>query len=472
MHLLDCIVRNGRVLLPDGLQQVDIGIADGRIVGLFSPGIEVESREIIDASGLLVFPGTIDVHFHCRAPSYPEREDFASGTAAAAVSGVTTVLEMPISIPPASTPERIAERMKLASKSLYVDMGFYGSCGLLDAADIAGQIEVGAIGIKAFLQSLPAGREDEFDGLCLETDVSILQAFELLRGITIPCVFHAEANDLLTYLSKRLIAAGRRDPQAYPLSRPAFVEAIAVAKLLILAEKFDVPLHIPHVSSKMTVDLVRDAKARGVPVTAETCPHYLAFDASAFDRVGLYAKCNPPLKTPEDRLGLWEGVLDGTIDIIASDHSPFTIEEKERTADDIWSTPPGFPVVEVLTQFVMGRAIAGELSFQRATELISSGPARIFGLGTKGRIAVGYDADLVLYDPEPEVICRPEDFKSRSGRTGKIWEGMPLRGRTVATLLRGQVVARDGDVVGKPGTGRVIRPSAVPGTEDTSQIER
>lgn len=461
--MFDSVVRNGRVLLPDGLQQVDIGITDGRIVALLAAGSEVKAREFIDASGLLVFPGTIDAHFHCRAPSYPEREDFASGTAAAAVSGVTTVLEMPISIPPTSTPERMVERMKLASTSLYVDMGFYGSCGTLDPDDIAGQIEAGAIGIKGFLQSVPAGREDEFDGICLPTDVEVMRAFELLRGSTVPCVFHAEANDLLTYISDRLIAAGRRDPQTHPLSRPPFVEAIAVAKLLVLAEEFDVPLHIPHVSSKMTVDLIRDAKARGVPVTAETCPQYLAFDASAFDRVGLYAKCNPPLKTPEDRAGLWEGVLDGTIDIIATDHSPFTTEEKDRTAGDIWATLPGFPGVEVLTQFVMGRAVTGELSFERATELVAGGPARIFGLGTKGRIAVGYDADLVLYDPEPEVICRPEDFKSRSGRTGRIWEGMPLRGRTVTTLLRGQVVAQDGDVIGEPGAGRVIRPSAAPG---------
>ncbi|MDI3341358.1 MAG: dihydroorotase family protein [Sphaerobacter sp.] len=450
------------MLLPDGLQSVDIGIANGRIVALLAPGSEVEAREIIDAGGLLVFPGTIDAHFHCRAPSYPEREDFASGTAAAAVSGVTTVLEMPISIPPSSTPERLVERMKLASTSLYVDMGFYGSCGTLDAGDIAGQIEAGAIGIKGFLQSVPAGREDEFDGICLATDVEILRAFELLRGSPVPCVFHAEANDLLTYLTDRLIAAGRRDPQVHPLSRPPFVEAVAVAKLLVLAEEFDVPLHIPHVSSKVTVDLIRDAKARGVRVTAETCPQYLAFDASAFDRVGLYAKCNPPLKTPEDRAGLWEGVLDGTLDIITTDHSPFTTEEKDRTEGNIWATLPGFPGVEVLTQFVMGRAVTRELSFERATELISAGPARIFGLGTKGRIAIGYDADLVLYDPEPEIICRPENFKSRSGGAGRIWEGMVLRGRTVTTLVRGQVVARDGDVVGEPGTGRVIRPSAAP----------
>ena len=461
--MLDALVVNGQVLLRDGLQRVDVGVAGGKIAALMVPGSDADARETIDATGLLVFPGVIDAHFHCRAPSHPEREDFASGTAAAAVSGVTTVIEMPISIPPTSTPERMRARMASAAESLYVDMGFYGSCGTLSAEDIAGQLAAGAIGIKAFLQSVPRGREDEFDGICLATDVEILRAFELLRGIGVPCAFHAEANDLLTYLSDGLIQSGRRDAAVHPLSRPPFVEAIAVAKLLVLAEEFDVPLHVPHISSKMTVDLIRDAKARGVPVTAETCPQYLAFDASALDRVGVFAKCNPPLKTQEDIDALWEAIGDGTIDLVATDHSPFTVEEKERTADNIWAALPGFPGVEVLTQFIMGRAVTGDLTFERATDLIAGAPARIFHLdGAKGQIKLGLDADLTLYDPAPVVTLRAEDFRSRSGRTGRIWDGMPVRGRTAVTMLRGRVVARDGQVVGEPGFGDILRPQSVP----------
>lgn len=455
--MFDALVRNGLVLLPDGLQSVDIGIADGKIAAIFAESTDVEARESIDAGGLYVLPGTIDAHFHCRAPSFPEREDFASGTAAAAVSGVTSVFEMPISIPATSTTQRLLDRMAIAAPSLYVDMGFYGSCGTLDDDEIQGMIAAGAIGIKAFLQTVPVGREAEFDGICLATDVEILRAFELLRGVGVPCAFHAEANDLLTYLSDRLIASGRRDPQVHPFSRPPFVEAIAVAKLLVLAEEFDVPLHVPHVSSRITVDLIREAKARGVPVTAETCPQYLAFDASAFDRVGVFAKCNPPLKTPDDVKALWDGVRDGTFDLIATDHSPFTVEEKERTADDIWAAPPGFPGVEVLTQFVMGRAVTGELSFEHATDLVAGAPSRIFHQDhAKGRITIGLDADFTIYDPAPAVTFRSEEFKSRSGRTGRIWDGLTVQGKTAMTILRGQVIARDGEITGKPGYGRVI----------------
>ena len=455
--MFDVVVRNGRALLPDGLQSVDIGIVDGKIAAILANSTDVEARKSIEVGGFYVLPGTIDAHFHCRAPSFPEREDFASGTAAAAVGGVTSVFEMPISIPATSTTQRLLDRMELAAPSLYVDMGFYGSCGTLDGDEIQGMIAAGAIGIKAFLQTVPVGREAEFDGICLATDVEILRAFELLRGVGVPCAFHAEANDLLSHISDRLIASGRRDPQVHPLSRPPFVEAIAVAKLLVLAEEFDVPLHVPHVSSRITVDLIREAKARGVPVTAETCPQYLAFDASAFDRVGVFAKCNPPLKTPDDVKALWDGVRDGTFDLIATDHSPFTVEEKERTADDVWAAPPGFPGVEVLTQFVMGRAVAGELSFERATDLVAGAPSRIFHQDhAKGRIAIGMDADFTIYAPEPAVTLRSEDFKSRSGRTGRIWDGLTVQGKTAMTILRGEVIARDGEITGKPGYGRVI----------------
>jgi len=344
-----------------------------------------------------------------------------------------------------------------------VDMGFYGSCGTLDGDDIQSMVAAGAIGMKAFLQSVPTGREAEFEGICLATEVEILRAFELLRGIGIPCAFHAEANDLLTFLSDRLIASGRRDPQVHPLSRPPYVEAIAVAKLLVLAEEFDVPLHVPHVSSKMTVDLIRDAKARGVPVTAETCPQYLAFDASAFDRVGVFAKCNPPLKTQEDIDALWLGLRDGTLDYVATDHSPFTYEEKAQTANDIWAAPPGFPGVEVLTQYIMGRAVTGKLTFPQATELVAGAPARIFHQEhIKGKIAIGLDADFTVYDPSPTVTYRADEFKSRSGRTGKIWDGETVQGQTSVTILRGTVVAREGKLTVEPGYGKVLYGHNVP----------
>jgi dihydropyrimidinase/allantoinase len=208
----------------------------------------------------------------------------------------------------------------------------------------------------------------------------------------------------------------------------------------------------------MTVALIREAKARGVPVTAETCPHYLTFDASALKRLGPYAKCNPPFKAPADVEAVWQGVLDGTIDTLASDHSPFTVEEKERARDDIWLGPPGFPGVEVLVPFAVGAALEGRLSWQRVQELIFEHPARIFGLWPrKGAIEPGADADLALYDPASRGVFDHRRLHSRTKEIARIWDGVPRVGAVTTTLLRGEVVYRNGEVVGSAGAGRQLR---------------
>jgi allantoinase len=233
---------------------------------------------------------------------------------------------------------------------------------------------------------------------------------------------------------------------------------MAVAKLLVLAERFGVRVHIPHVSAAMTVRLIRDAKARGVPVTAETCPQYLAFDATALERVGPYAKCNPPLKTPTDQQALWAGLVDGTIDIVTTDHSPFVPADKEPGWTDIWKALPGFPGVEILTGFVIGAALAGQLDLVRASALIAAEPARIFGLApAKGTIVPGSDADLTLYDPGSETVVATEQWVTRGKESGRLWDGWRYRGRVVRTIVRGRTVAVDGNVVGRTGYGRVIR---------------
>jgi allantoinase len=461
--MFDVVVRGGHVMLPSGLVRADVGIRDGRIGAILDPALGATAAEMIDATGLLVLPGTIDAHFHCRAPSHPERETFATGTAAAAAGGVTTILEMPISIPPTTNGAVLTERMDLAEREAHVDIGFYCGCGTLDPDDIASGLAAGAVAFKAFLQRVPAGREDEFAGLCLASSAEIARAFDLLRDVGVPCAFHAEEDDVLQDIGAQLIAADRRDPPTHAASRPDYVEAMAVAKLIVLAERFGVHVHIPHVSAGQTVRLLRDAKARGVPVTAETCPQYLAFDASALDRVGPYAKCNPPLKTPDDVAALWEGVLDGTIDLIDTDHSPFIPADKEPGWQDIWQAFPGFPGVEMLTGFVIGAALEGRLGLEQASALITSAPARVFGLApAKGAIQPGADADLTLYDPRGTTTVASGDLQTRGRASARIWDGWQYRGRVVRTILRGRTVALKGTVVAESGYGNVIQRSGKP----------
>lgn len=438
---------------------LDIAIADGQIAAIGVPGtFAVASADRIDAGNRLVFPGVIDSHFHSRAPSHPERETFASATAAAAAGGVTTIIEMPISEPPAVNGEVIRSRGRLVENEAVIDVGFYASCATLRREDLESSIKAGALAFKGFLQQVPPGRESEFEGLCLPTNGELLQAFELLRDYDLPCAFHPEDEAMLRTLRSRLQAEGRRDGAAHAAHRPDYVESVSVATLLQLADHFGVHLQVPHVSSRMTVDLIRDAKARGVRVTAETCPQYLQFDASDLDRLGPYAVCNPPLKTPDDRAALWEAIADGTIDTIASDHSPFTAAEKDRALDDIWLSPPGFPGVEVLAPYVIGAALDGRLSIARLNDLIFANPARIFGLAPrKGAIRPGADADLMIYDLDARSTFASSTFTSKAKAIGKIWDGVSKVGTVTTTLLRGEIVYHDGAVTGTEGGGRFVK---------------
>jgi len=454
----DGVIRNGDVFQDGRFLPLDVALRDGRVAAVGGRGAFVGRHAVeIEASGQLVFPAAIDSHFHSRAPSHPEREDFASATAAAAAGGVTALIEMPISEPPTTNGRRLRDRAVLATREGVVDTGFYSSGATLRRDDLASAREAGALAFKAFLQEVPPGRESEFEGLCLPTNGDLLAAFRLLAEFDLPCVFHAEDESMLRRLEADLKGAGRRDGPAHAESRPNFVEAVSVGTLLRLSERFGAHLHVPHVSSEMTVSLIREAKARGVRVTAETCPHYLQFDAGALAEHGPYAKCNPPFKTAADVAALWRGVADGTIDTLASDHAPFTAEEKDRAADDIWRAPPGIPGVEVLLPFAAGAALTGKLSWQRFGQVLFERPARIFGLwGKKGAIIPGFDADIVLYDRRQFGAFDHRTMHCRNPRAARVWDGVPRVGRVTTTLLRGKIVFDGARVVGQPGTAEQL----------------
>ncbi len=456
---IDLVIANGQVFVDSGFQPLDVAVADGAIAAIGVRGaFDGEATDIVDAADQLVFPGVIDSHFHSRAPSHPERETFASATAAAAAGGVTTLIEMPISEPPAINGEVVRSRGQLVEREAVIDVGFYASCGTLRREDLESSIDAGALAFKGFLQQVPPGRESEFEGLCLPTNGELLQAFELLSDYDLPCAFHPEDEAMLLALRSRLQDQGRRDGAAHAEHRPDFVEAVSVGTLLQLAHHFGVHLQVPHVSSRMTVNLIREAKARGVRVTAETCPQYIQFDSTELARLGPYAVCNPPLKSKDDVASLWEAIADGTIDTIASDHSPFTAAEKDRALDDIWLSPPGFPGVEVLAPYVIGAALEGRITPPRLNELLFTNPARTFGLWPrKGAIQPGADADLMLYDPDLRSTFDSSTFQSKARAIGKIWDGVPRIGAVTTTLLRGEIVYCDGVVIGAPGSGQFVK---------------
>ena len=457
---VDTLISNAQVALEAGIARVDVGIRAGRIALIAADSSGIRAGETIDAAGKLLLPGAIDIHFHCRAPAYPERGDFASETRAAAAGGVTTIFEMPISKPCCATGDTFRMRKALAERDSYVNFGLYGAPGLLNREEIADMVDEGAIAFKIFMTAAPKGRDDEFEGLCLPHVPELFQALQLVAETGLVCAVHAENNQLLEWHTAQLIAAGRNDVPAHGESRPPHVEALAIATLLTLNEAIGAKLHIAHVSGADALAVIRRYQATGSTVSAETCPHYLFFTEADLERCGPYAKVNPPMRSAADQAALWQGLIDGALLAITTDHSPFTVEEKERARTDIWATPPGAPGVEELLLGVMHEALTGRISISKAVELIATNGAKRFGVyPERGHIGIGAAADLVIYDPQAETVIQRDMLFSKARDCDKLYDGMTFKGAVERTIVNGKTVFHDGKIVGAPGDGQFVRPA-------------
>lgn len=466
MTSFDTIIRGGRVVTERGTLARTIAIRDGKIAALLDPETEVEGIETLDVTGKLVIPGAVDIHFHCRAPAYPERGDFATETRAAAAGGVTTIFEMPISKPCCATPDIFRMRRKLGEENAYVNFALYAAPGLRQRDEIHEMADEGAIGFKIFTTAAPAGRDDEFEGLCLPDDEAIFEALTMVAETGLVCSVHAENNRLLEWLTRQLKAAGRNDLAAHGESRPPVVEAAAVALLMTINETIGADLHIAHMTSKLALDVFRNFKRNGSTATAETCPHYLLFTEADMERAGPYAKINPPLRQATDQAALWEGLTDGTLIAVTTDHSPFTVEEKERARTDIWRTPPGAPGVEELVLVMMDAALSGRMTIEKAVQLISTNGSKRFGVyPQKGVIAEGSDADLVIYNPTAKTTIDRARLFSKAAACDVLYDGMTFQGSIERTIVNGRTVFVDGAIVGERGWGKFVRP-------DRARIDR
>jgi dihydroorotase (multifunctional complex type) len=387
-------------------------------------------------------PGTVDVHFHCRAPSFPSRGDFESETRAAAAGGVTTVLEMPISDPACSTPEVLRARRELGERTAVVNFGLFAGGAVPDAATAMGLAEAGAIAFKLFTTSAARGRESEFAGLCAPTPELLFAALDGIRATGLMCTVHAEDEALRTTL---LAYGAGPEMLAGPI-----VEASAIAVVSTIARFTGTPIHFAHVTGRMALDAVRMAKSAGGDVSAETCPHYLLFDESTVARLGGFAKVAPRLREADDRAALWDGIRDRTLDLVASDHAPFEVHEKSEPPFE--EAPNGIPGIEMMTSVMVDAAARTALTLEHAVDLVTAAPARRFGLyPRKGTIAVGSDADICIYDPRAPRVVSSSEFLSRSGGSAVVYDGLTVQGRVVRTIVGGTTVFEDGRIVGSAG---------------------
>ncbi len=443
--MLDLRILNGTVVTDGHADRLDVGIAGGLIAAVEPQGALGPARAEIDATGRHVLPGAIDVHFHCRAPGHPHRGDFSSETRAAAAGGVTTVFEMPISDPACSTPEVFRARRALAEAQAHVNFALYSGAALT-RAQAAEMAELGAVAFKLFTKAPMPGREREFSGLWATGEGAILDALEAVATTGCVCVVHAENEGLLRHF--RVRADGG------PPANPPIVEALAITSVAALGAEAGARIHIAHVSSREALAAVRAARVLHPGLTAETCPQYLLLDAGAVERHGGAAKIAPPLREPADRYALWDALVDGTLALVASDHSPFPVAEKLGV--DFAHAPQGLPTVELLVPALLDAAARGLLPLELAVARVTSVPARLFGLSPhKGTISEGADADIAIASLATPYTPAPDTLLSRAADCGIVFEHMTLTGRVGTTIVGGQVVFRDQQIVGEPA-GRFV----------------
>lgn len=460
MSILDTLITGGDVLLPDGLVKADLGLKDGKVAGVYSPGTGPSAAEKIDGTGKTLLPGIVDIHFHVRAPAYPERGTVLSETRAAAAGGVTTLFEMPISKPCCSTPEELTRRRDHFSENAVIDFALYAAPGDLTKASRDKMMEIGAIAWKIFTTPSPEGRADEFEGLAFPDEADQLRALQLLADTGMPIVVHAESASLLAYFEDAAKALDPADAATHGISRPAICESVAVAKLLAMNMTAQAKLHIAHVTSAETVKVLQ-AFAGTSDFTAETCPQYLFTTEKDVAKAGIYAKVNPPIRHQEDQDALWQAIEDGVINYVTTDHAPFAKAEKQAAEGNFPAAPPGVPGIEFILPAMLDAVAHGRLSLKRAHDLICANGARRYGLyPAKGALLPGSAADVTIVDLSGETLISSETLHTHAREVAHLFEGRRLRGKVTQTILQGRTVFKDGAVIGAQGAGEFVTPAA------------
>ena len=429
--MLDAVIEGGLIISPQGSQAGSVAIQDGKVAAIVARGERIEARERIDVSGCIILPGLVDAHVHFREPGLTHKEDFASGTRAAAVGGVTTVMVMPTDKPMTTTPELFAEKRAMGERSAHVDFALQAGLGP-DASHVLRLRDLGAVSFEIFLADLPppmlvaSGQELL---LCLQTIADI----NSVAGIT-------PGDDSIVAAYSNAEASGRAESRrAFLDSRPAVAEALGIARACVVAAAAHARIHIRQVSAASSVDVLRALKSASV--SAEVTPHNLLLEAEETLRRGPIAKVVPPLRSRADLASVQAALREGVIDLVATDHAPHLPEEKALGEDNLAKAPGGFPGVQTLLPLMLGLVEQKVIDYPRLVAACCEAPARLFGLfPAKGALRPGSDADVVVIDPRKPFQIRNDDQLSRARLTP--FDGWRAPASQVLTMLRGTVIAR------------------------------
>lgn len=447
---LDLVIKNGKIITAESTREADVGIR-GEEIAAIGPGLSGQ-REI-DATGKLVTPGAIDNHVHLEMPigDFVSADSFLTGTRAAACGGTTTIIDFVEPRPAQSMTDALKDRVAVADGGAVIDYGFHMTIGPheIDKLDqVPAAVDAGCASFKMYMAY----------GLRLN-DGQMLRALEAVGDSRALPVVHAENWDVICALAERNVADGNTHPQWHPRSRPAELEGEAVGRVIDLAAFAGTPVFIFHVSTAHAVERIAAARQRGVPVYAETCPQYLFLTDEVFERPGVEGAlpvCSPPIRDEGEQASLWSALCEDALNVVSTDHCPFTTAEKATGLDNYTRIPGGVPSIEMRFPAIYSAGVrTGRFSANRWVDMCCTTPARVFGLERKGQVAVGHDADLVVFDPERQVELSTTFLHEEVDWTP--YEGMSITGWPEITISRGEIIADNGAFLGQPGRGEFVR---------------
>lgn len=452
---MELLIKGGTVVTATESFPADVAVDGGKIVAI-GKELAVNAEKVVDATSKLVLPGALDAHTHMAMPfgGTVSADSYLAGTRAAVCGGVTTIFDYPVQHKGETILGLIGSKKDVLEKEACCDYAFHCCITDLNDGEILDEmeqaVEEGITSFKCFLVYKKEGMMVD-DGMLARL---LLRAKELGAMINV----HAENPDLIDLRTEQYLKEGKTSAWYHYMSRPEFVEAEADKRVVHWASHLDTPVYIVHMADKEGLEACIKAKSEGHPILIETCPQYLEFTCDVYKREdGRNFVCSPPMKGQESQDALWTAIQSGMIDTVATDHCPFQSYEKDWGKDDFTKIPNGCAGVENLYPYMLDAANSGKITFERTVELCSTNVAKIFGCDNKGAIAVGKDADIVIYDKDKDFTISVNNMHSDYDHT--IWEGKKLHGYPVQTYLRGKLVYDNGDFVGTPGMGDYVKRS-------------
>jgi dihydroorotase len=443
MRKVELKIINTKLLVGDDLIEAGVAIEGGKIVKIAKDPNLPDSDTTMDAKGLLMLPGVVDIHVHLRDLDLSYKEDFSSGTQAAVMGGVTTVLDMPNTSPRTADAHRLKEKVRKATSEVYCNVGFFGELAF-EPDETRKMLDQGAIGFKLYLNE-PRNNQ-------LRKEKIFVEATQPIRLADSTLSVHAE------FPSVKVEESTPRDERSqieqFIRSHDPQLEMRAVSKCIESAKESGLHIHICHISTEAALSMINQERVNGTHLTAEVTPHHLLLSEAELYRNGSYAKMVPPLRRLSDVRSMFRGLVNGNLDAIASDHAPHSNEEKSQT---FAKAPPGVPGLETMLPLLLTEVSRGTVPLRRIVQALCENPPELFGIKDRGRIAEGYNADLILVDLAKEKTIDPRTFVSKAKFTP--FEGRKVKGVPVLTIVNGVPVAKDGEIIGKPGDGRIVKPT-------------